>query len=122
MARVTVQLVMFLVILNAVAGVVTVSGLGAALDINPETGAEDRIQQSVDAADDIQPTRGITDTLFSMFVSVSQTFLVIVNLLTYGTTMVINLGMPAWIVRPFEGIVFILIAMDVMHMLTGRDT
>ena len=123
MSRTSVQLVMFLIILNAVAGVVTVSGLGAALDIDPDTGAEDRIQRSIDtAAEDVEPTQGITDTLFSMFVSVTMTFSTIVNLMTYGTTMVINLGMPAWIVRPFEGIVYIIIAADLMHMLTGRDT
>ena len=122
MARITIQLVLFLIILNAVAGIITVSGLGAALEIDPETGAQDRIEKSVGAADDIEPARGITDTLFSMFVSVTMTFSTIVNLMTYGTTMVINLGMPTWIVRPFEGVVYILIAADTMHMLTGRDT
>lgn len=111
---------MFLVLLNASAGLITASGLGAALNVNPEIGGDGKIDGAEASAEEIKPSQGNLDTLYSLFVSTTGTMEDIFTIITYGPQMLMNLGVPTWIVGFVGAPATFIVAMDVVHFLTGR--
>lgn len=121
MGRASTQLVLFVLILNGVGGVITGSGLGAALDIDPQLGGQDAIDEATEQANQFEPSQGLTDTLFGMFVSAAMLLSVMYDLIFYGLVMLMNLGVPAWLVEPFRAAVTLIVLVDLIHIATGRD-
>lgn len=121
MGRASSQIVIFLLCLNAVAGVVTASGIGADLGIDPSFGADDKVEQTQQTANDFNPSSGVGATLFALFVGVGDFFKSIFTLVFYGPVMLSNIGIPIWMTTfPFAPAAFI-VAKDVAYALTGRD-
>lgn len=121
MARASTQLVIILLLLNASAVIVAQSGIGAALDINPQPGNEEQIEAANETArNDISTSQGTLDTLFGMFTSTASTLETIFNTIFYGPVMLKNLGVPWWITDTFSAGLAIIVAVDIVHALTGR--
>lgn len=118
--RPTIQIVIFLVLLNLAAGLITASGLGAALAINPEVGGNDAVSDTQDEASSVEPSQGRLDTLFSLFTSTADTMNSIFKLVFYGPAMLANIGIPSFITTFIFGAAGIVVAADVIHYLAGR--
>lgn len=118
--RPSIQIVIFLVLLNASAGLITASGLGAALDVNPEIGGDEAVGDAQQEAEQVEPSQGRLDTLFSLFTSTAGTMASIFKLIFYGPVMLQNLGVPAFITTFVFGAAGIVVAADVIHYLAGR--
>ena len=121
MGRASTQIVIFLVLLTAASNAIMVSGVGAALEISPGTGAEDEVQEVQDEADSIEPAQGTSETLFTMYTSTTQTFETIFTFVFAAPLMFINLGVPSWLTAMFFAPMAIIVAADIVHLLTGRD-
>lgn len=121
MARASTQLVIILLLLNASAVIVAQSGIGAALDIDPQPGNEEQIEAANETArNDLSTSQGTLDTLFGMFTSTASTLETIYNTIFYGPAMLKNLGVPWWITDTFSAGLAIIVAVDIVHALTGR--
>lgn len=118
--RPSIQIVTFLILLNLAAGMITASGLGAALSVNPEVGADDQVAAANDNASQVEPSQGLRDTLFSLYSSTAGTMTAIFRLIFYGPVMLQNLGVPAFITTFVFGGASVIVAADVIHYLTGR--
>lgn len=120
MTRPSIQIVTFLILLNLAAGLITASGLGAALEINPEIGGGDAVDKAQENASSVEPSQGRLDTLFSLFTSTGSTMANIFRLVFYGPVMLQNLGVPSFITTFVFGGAGVVVAADVIHYLTGR--
>lgn len=121
MGRASIQIVIFLVFLNAAAGAVTASGLGSALDINPEIGADEEIDRVESDMQEVDTAQGIRDTLFAMFSTTTTTAVSAFTILLYGPVMLANLGIPGWLLTFLFAPAFVIVGIDTIHFLTGRD-
>lgn len=120
MTRPSIQIVTFLLLLNLAAGLITASGLGAALAIDPEIGGNDAVDRTQQNASTVEPSQGRLDTLFSLFTSTGSTMATIFKLVFYGPAMLMNLGVPEFITTFVFGGAGVIVAADVIHYLTGR--
>ena len=115
------QVAIFLVIITVAANIINFSGVGAALDIDPRTQGQEEVDRVNETASQVQPTQGTRDTLFSLFTSMGSLFLGIVNIVFAAPLMFENLGVPWWLTTFFFAPMVIIVAADVMHVLTGRN-
>lgn len=122
MGRASRHIVVFLVILYAVSIMITASGVGAALDINPEVAGGEEIDAANESARNISPSQGTQDTLFSMFTSTASSYEIVYQVVFYGPMMLKSLGVPDFILLPVFAPMYIIVAADFIHLLTGRDT
>lgn len=119
--RVSLQLVVFLILLNGAAGAITASGAADALNIGPNPGG--------DEVTDIENRPGTLGseaasnegTLYTLYSSVTRAFDGVIALAFYGPIMLENLGIPSWITQMFSGVVTLIVTVDVIYLLTGRD-
>jgi len=118
--RPSVQVVLFLILLNGAAGVITASGLGAAMDINPEPGGDGRVEEINSTTSQVSPEGGARDTLFTLYQSVTAPIASVFQFIFYGPIMLTNLGVPSWITGFLFGGASLLVAVDIIHFLTGR--
>lgn len=120
MTRPTIQIVMFLMLLNAAAAAITASGVGAALDMNPDVAHDQAVDDVQDESESVNPSQGRTDTLFSMFTSTASTIASIGSIVFYGPLMLRNLGIPQFITTFLFVGSSVIVAVDVIHALSGR--
>lgn len=121
MARASIEFVLILVCMNIIAGMVTAAGVGAALDINPEIAQDEQIDDTAEAAENIQPGGGVRDTLQGLYQSVTQGFEPVFNFLFYGPVMLSNLGIPWYFTEGLVPLITIISAIDIVYALTGRQ-
>jgi hypothetical protein len=118
--RISIQLVIFLLLLNGAAGAVTASGAGDALGINPSPGGDEQANSTVQNASNVEPGGGLGDTLFSLYTSVTRGLTGVITFVFYGPVMLTNLGIPAWLTGMFSGALSIIVMTDTIYALTGR--
>lgn len=121
MGRASMQIVIMLVCLNAAAGFLTASGVAAALDMQPNVGADKAIEDANDAASNVKAGGGLGSTLFALYNSVTSTFKSIVRVILYGPLMLTNLGMPQWVVTFVFAPATVISGADMVYSLSGRD-
>lgn len=121
MGRASTQIVIFLVLMTAASNAIMASGVGAALGVAPTTGAQSEIDQVQSDADEIEPAQGSSDTLFSLYNSVTGVFASIYGVIFAAPLMLVNIGMPTWLVTFIFAPAVVIVAADVAHLLTGRD-
>jgi len=121
MGRASTQIVIFLVLMTAASNAIMASGVGAALGVAPTTGAQSEIDQVQSDADEIEPAQGSSDTLFSLYNSVTGVFASIYGVIFAAPLMLVNIGMPTWLVTFLFAPAVVIVAADVAHMLTGRN-
>ncbi len=120
MARFSVELVIVLLCMNLFAGFITASGVGAALNINPELGQEEAIDDVEEEAQNVTPGGGIRDTLQGLYSSVTDGLQPIFMFIWYGPYMLSNLGVPEFLTTGVSAIITLMIALDVVYLLTNR--
>jgi len=112
------NLVIFLVLLNAAAGVVTVAAPGV---VNPVVGADDEIADAAGSAEDREVDRRGSTELIGSFLSVGSLIQTIAGIVFAGPEMLRNLGAPDILITGFEVVLVFIIAFDVAEAITGRQ-
>lgn len=121
MGRASTQIVIFLILLTAASNAIMLSGVGAALEINPNTGGEAAVEDVQQDAESIEPAQGTSETLFTMYTSVTQSLQGVFTFVFAAPLMFINIGVPGWLVFFFFSPLAIIVVVDVVHVLMGRD-
>jgi hypothetical protein len=111
-----------LVFLNAGAELMRSSGIAEAMGANPEPGAGAKMEAALEAARKVnQGGGGFGDTLFQLFVAVTNSFEAVFKFVTAGPSMLINIGIPEPLVLFLFAPVALLVGRDIAYMLTGRS-
>jgi len=118
--RYSTRIVIFLVLLNAAAGVMVQSGVANDWGISPTPGGGEAIEEANQTASEIKGSGGFGDTLFGAFAGAANAFGDIFGAATAGPTMLSNLGIPGWLVGFVFAPLYILIGIDLVFILTGR--
>jgi hypothetical protein len=121
MGRASTQIVIFLICLNAAAGLLAASGVAADLGIQPNVGSDDRIAATEEAAGSVNPSEGGSGTLFSAFTGGAEVIASAVTLVFYGPVMLSKIGIPLWMSTFLFAPAIFVTGLDVLFALTGRD-
>ena len=118
--RYSTRIVIFLIFLNAAAGVMVSSGVAADWGVSPTPGGDEAIQEANETASSIQGSGGFGETLFGAFAGAANAFGDIFGLATAGPTMISNLGVPGWLTGFLFGPLYLLVGIDLVYILTQR--
>jgi len=112
------NLVLFLILLNAAAGV---AAAGLALDVAPSTGASGIIGDTSGDLEDREVNRPASDELIGSFFGVGALIQSIRNIVFFGPEMLRNLGAPPIIINGFQTVLIFIVSFDVAEAVTGRN-
>lgn len=132
MARVTLYIAMFLLLMNTTAMAIDSSGASedwglSEAEYDPTAGRPGA-GAAIDAAEsdskDVTATgEGNAQTLFTLFISAVGSIDDILKLFVLGgPVMLYNLGFPDWLLTLIFAPAYVVVAADFVHLLTGRDT
>lgn len=96
--RISIQLFLFFVFMNAFAGIFAATPLGDHLGIDPDPGGEQEIEAAEADAQNVSSSSGTQDTLFGLYNSVASVFEGLINSFP-ALAMMKNAGAPAWLVN-----------------------
>lgn len=119
--RISVQLVIFLLLLNGAAGAITASGTADALGVAPNPGGNEVSDIDERTGELSASSEANERTLFTLYTRATSAIQGIFQLAFYGPIMLENLGVPSWITGMFSGVISVVVFADVVYMLTGRD-
>lgn len=115
------RLLVLLFFLNAGANVFVASGVAADWGMQPDPGGDDELQSANETASEFRPSGGFADTLFGLYASVTGTFQNVIGVATAGPTMIANMGVPSWLTTFVFAPVYLLVAFDLVYLLTIRE-
>lgn len=118
--RISTKLTVFLVLLNASAGLVTAMGVAGDMGVSPDVGGDQEVQAANETAGQVESGGGFGDTLFGVFASIFNLFGTVFNLVFAGPTMLSNLGIPTPLVTFLFAPMYIIVAADLAYILSGR--
>lgn len=119
--RISTKLVIFLMLMNAAAGMMVASGVAEDLNIQPNPGGDTRVNETKQNASQVKAGGGLGSTLFTMYSTVADTLDSIYTLAFYGPEMLENLGVPGFLTDMFNGVLTVIVGADIVYALTGRD-
>lgn len=122
MTRVTTTLLIFLVLMNGAVGIMSSSGLQDDLGVALAPGVTDSVDSAVNTAKDgFTANSGFADTLIALILSALKLFSALIQSVFALPKMLINLGIPSWIVVPVSLPLYIIAALEFVFLATGRD-
>lgn len=119
--RLSLKITVFLVLLNASAGLVTGMGVADEMGVSPNPGGGDQVEAANSTASNVsaqQSSQG--QTLFGVFTSLGNIFNTVFGLVFAGPTMLANIGIPGPIVTFLFAPAYIIVAADIAYILSGR--
>jgi hypothetical protein len=122
MARASMQIVIFLLLMTAASNAIVVSGVGDALGVAPTTGEPAAVQSAQSDAESFSPTQGSSETLFGLFTSGGSVFASIFQVALAAPLMFVNLGVPTWLVSFVFAPMAIIVFADLFGIIAGRGT
>lgn len=121
MSRITTTILVFMLLVNGGVTIMGSSGLSEDLGVTLAPGVNEAMEQTLNNVEEFRTSEGLGDTLFSLFASAGSSFRVIVEGVFSAPTMLMNLGFPDWIVIPMFAPMYLLSAMEMVSVFTGRD-
>lgn len=120
--RMSTAVLVFLLLLNGSASIMSASGLTADMGINPSPEMQEEMDNVIGHAQEgFGPNAGIGDTLFAMFGAALSTVNTIVTGIFLAPQMFINLGFPSWFVVPVFAPMYLVVTYDLIFVATGRS-
>jgi len=119
MGRPVTALVVFFVGMNVFAGMMIGMGVDDTLGINTQIGG-DSATSSI-ANEDVPSGGGLGSTLFGLFVSGFYFVDALIQGVFAAPSMFVNLGFPGWFVYPIFTPMYIIAALELLFVATGRD-
>lgn len=122
MTRITTTVFIFLLLMNGTVTVMAASGLNDDLGVELAPGISETMSDAIDKLrEGFDPSAGLGETLFTLFIAAAQLLNVVVNAITATPQMFINLGFPAWIVAPLFVPMYAISTFELIFVATGRD-
>lgn len=119
--KISIQIVLFLIFLNAGAVMLDEAGVNDALGIEPAVGGSERLENVQEDTQKFSTGTGLGETLFGMYTTLGRTVETVVELVTAGPTMLKNAGVPAFFVDYVFAGLLIIPVLDVVSFLRGLD-
>jgi|APHM01.1.fsa_nt_gi hypothetical protein len=116
----TTNIIVFLVCLNSAAALMGATGF-ADVGAAPEIGGGEEIQDAQDRSEQISTDRSALDQFVNGLVQAGQSLSVIFEIATAGPDMFRNLGVPDVLVTFIAAPLYILVGLDILQVLSGRD-
>lgn len=117
--RISVQLLLFFVFMNAFAGALTATPIAGDLGINPDPGGDEKLEQADAEAEEFASSNSGGDTLFGLYNALAGVLEGLINTLP-AIGMMKNAGAPAWLVNYGFAGYSIIIGLDVAgYLRTG---
>lgn len=114
------QIVVFLVLLNASAAVIS-AGVGAAIGVQPAVGGDSTISETAGNAESVSASNSGQESDFvGGFLSAADFITELKNIVFFGPEMLRNLGAPNIIVDGLQSVVVFVVAFDVVEIISGR--
>lgn len=120
MSRPTVYVVIFMVALNAFAGMIVGAGVDDTIGIDAHIGGDETINSVQSAANDPESGTGAGSTLFGMYHTVTQIVGRIFSILP-AFNMLGRAGVPWFIIGFFTEVMGVIIGIDTVAFLRGYD-
>lgn len=117
--RKTTNVIVFAVFVTAGANMLEVSGVTAAMGL--QIGVVGHFGDAIAALNSIQPGTSVVDSLFSIYDAVANTFKGFATAAFAVPILLINIGIPAFIVVFITAPVGIVVGSDLVYVLSGRD-
>ncbi len=121
MRRASTVVVVFLIFLNATAVLLESMGFTAALGIETSVQVSESLQNAIDAASNVSIQGGFLETLYGIYNAVGATFRTISEAMLAGPSMLNDVGVPTPITTFLWTGSAIIIGIDLIHILSGRN-
>lgn len=115
------NVVVLLVLLNASAVMVGALPVSDDLGYQPAIGGDDSINEAQQTGEQIQSDRSSLDQFVGGIIAAASSIAVILSVVVAGPQMLINLGAPTVLVTFVAAPLYILVALDLLQVLSGRD-
>jgi hypothetical protein len=115
------NIVVLLVLLNASAVFVGALPVTEEVGYQPAVGGDDAINEAQETGDQIQSDRSSLDQFVGGIIAAASTIATILSVVVAGPQMLINLGAPSVLVTFIAAPLYILVALDLLQVLSGRD-
>jgi hypothetical protein len=119
MARITINIAVALILLNAGAGFLIASGVAEDWGVQPDPGGDERITDIEQESQDLE-TAGGTETLIGLYNAVAGSFSTLISIVFAAPTMLTNIGVPGFITAFLFAPLYLLVAADTIYVLSGR--
>jgi len=117
MPKASVYIALFLISVNAAAGMLQVTGVAADLGIGVQDEAPEELEQAQQETDQFGPGGGGGQTLFGLYASLAQTVDGFVNAVAPAAAMAKNAGVPAFYANFGFAFLLTIPALDVISFL-----
>lgn len=122
MSRVTTTLLILMILVNGSVGIMSSSGLEADLGVSLAPGVSDSVDSAVQTAErGLSANSGFAQTLIALILSALQLFSALIRAVFAFPQMLMNLGIPSWIVVPVSLPLYVIAALEFVFLATGRD-
>lgn len=117
---VAINTTILLMFLNAGPALLSASGVAEDLGINPSISGDQTVEEANEDIRSVEPTGGFAGTLFQLYNSVTQPVKTVLNIVTAGPTMLISVGVPAWLVGFIFVPQYMIVGGTIIYVLAGR--
>lgn len=116
-----VNAMIFLLILNAVPGVMEASGLNDAMGVDVNLGIDDTYSDlKSNIEDGFSPNTGVVESFVSVTVAAGQVVRLLFESVTAFPALLRSLGAPVWLTTPLEILMSLISLLAVIYVATGR--
>jgi len=116
------NILVFLIVLNASATFVGVLPVAGDLGYQPTVGGGEAVAEAQDAGQQIQSERSSLDQFVGGIIAAAETLTTMLGVVVAGPRMLINLGAPAALVTLLAAPLYIVVGLDLLQILSGRQT
>lgn len=110
----------FLMFVNAAAGVTVASGTAADLGVTPTVGGDQSIDDANTAMQNIEVTGGFASTLYALYTSVTGPVRAVVGLIGGGPIILASVGIPGWLLDFVFVPQYLVVGGAIIYTLTQR--
>lgn len=117
--KLSVYIVLFLLFFNGAAVLLNASGTADYLGVEPDTGDTNKLDAAREESKSFGVSRGIGDTLFGLWITLSTVIETIVGAVFPGANMLMNAGVPSYIVSYGMAGLAVVPGIDLVKFLRG---
>lgn len=115
------NVVILLVLLNASAVMVGALPVTDDLGYSPAIGGDDEIDEAQETGEQVQSERSSLDQFVGGIIAAASSIATILSVVVAGPQMLINLGAPSILITFLAAPLYILVGLDILQVLSGRD-
>ena len=119
MARISINIAVFLILLNASSGFIMASGIAGDWGVQPSIGGDNAVENVEEKTSELNPRAG-GETLLGLYSAVTRTFKSLVGIVFAGPMMFNNLGVPEFITTFVFAPMYLIVGADTIYVLSGR--